>query len=115
VTWLCEYHGMRHYTPDERSRFVSDWRSSGMTRKAFSKQHGISSASLSLWRKRIDAATSPAKFHPLVVAQPERAQQELAEPVAEVIVGALTVRVYAGISESTLSALLKTLRPEVTC
>ena len=106
---------MRHYTPDERSRLVSDWRSSGMSCKAFSKQHGVSPASLSAWQKRLDGATPPVKFHPLVVAAPEGPQQKLAEPVAEVALGALTVRVYAGIADGTLSALLKMLRQEATC
>lgn len=106
---------MRHYTPDERLRLVSDWCSSGMSCKAFAKQHGVSPASLSLWKKRSEAAASPAKFHPLVVAAPARSPQAPTEPVAEVVLGALAVRIYAGITEGTLSALVKALRQEEAC
>lgn len=68
-----------------------------------------------MWHKRIEASASPVKFHPLIVAAPEPSSPKATDPVAEVTFGALTVRIYAGIADRTLSALLNTLRRDVAC
>lgn len=108
---------MRHYTPDERSRLISEWRISGKTRKAFAQEHGVSAASLATWKKRVDASAAPVKFHPLVVADahPRPPKPSVAAPVAEVSFGALTVRIYAGITDEILTSMLATLRQGATC
>jgi transposase-like protein len=107
---------MRHYTPDERSRFVAQWRSSGMSRKAFAQQHGISQGSLTTWQKRVAVDEAPASFQPLVVSDAHCPQQKPAatQPVAELSVGVFTLRIYPSIDSDMLSRILVNLRKEAT-
>jgi len=107
---------MRHYTPDERARILSEWRSSGMTRKAFAQQRGVSQGSLTVWLKQSSAKDPNSSFRPLVVSDTTEAKpMTSAHPVAEVSVGSLRVRIYAGITDKVLTLLLSALRKEATC
>jgi hypothetical protein len=85
---------MKRYTEAERKKFISQFQRSAMTAVAFCRAQGISTVSLSLWRKRYDrtastlsvAATSsawvPVALRPAAVATPQPAHYTLISPTA---------------------------------
>ena len=52
-------------TSEEWEQILSAFRSSNLTQQAFCKQNGISTVSLSKWRKRLQADSTPAGFIPV--------------------------------------------------
>ncbi|MFN0079859.1 MAG: IS66 family insertion sequence element accessory protein TnpA [Prosthecobacter sp.] len=49
---------MKRYTEAERKKFISQFQRSAMTAVAFCRAQGISTVSLSLWRKRYNRTDS---------------------------------------------------------
>lgn len=56
------------WTPDDAKRIFDEWRQSGDSLAAFARRHGISSARLYWWRKRLGAASMELRTLSLVPA-----------------------------------------------
>jgi hypothetical protein len=51
---------MKRYTEAERKQFISQFHLSGLSALAFCRLHGISTPTLSAWRRRFEGLSSPS-------------------------------------------------------
>ena len=108
---------MRHYSPEAKLRILSDWRGSGVSATAFSRQCGVSATSLYEWRKQQTAGDVSPAFRPVLVRDATEAEEptaggaeELTErPVAVLEHSGVRARVFAGIDARLLAALVAAL------
>ena len=70
---------------EEWEQILSDYRSSNLTQQAFCEQNGISTVSLSKWRKRLQA-DKPAGFIPVQLSSDAQSPTPLADSAASVSV-----------------------------
>lgn len=71
---------------DEWEQILSDFRSSNLTQQAFCKQNGISTVSLSKWRKRLPADNPSAGFIPVQLSPDANSPTHIPGGVANVSV-----------------------------
>ncbi len=106
-------------TRDERKerqwrRWLSQWRASGLSVRAFCTQHGLASASFYRWRHVLERrATEPPAFVPVQIVADTRPPQ--ANALELVLVDGRTVRVAPGFDEATLRRLLAVLQEGGSC
>lgn len=111
---------MKTYTSDERSEILAEWRSSGLSGKAFAVRRGVSAASLYEWRK-LQCQSQAAVFRPVIVRDTENASscssQSSSSPrvVAEIVRDGVVVRIHAGISSETLASIVPLALGGSTC
>ena len=109
---------MKNYTSQAKLRVLSDWRGSGVSATAFSRQCGVSATTLYEWRKQRAVADGPAAFRPVLVrddveveAPTARAAEQLAERrIAVLEHGGVRATVFADIDARLLTALVAGLR-----
>jgi transposase len=89
-------------------RWISQWRGSGLSVRAFCARHGLASASFYHWRRVLErrAADQPAFVPVQVVADAVPAPVSTLEVV---LTGGRTVRVAPGFDAATLRQLLAVL------
>lgn len=123
-----EHKVRRRRSQEEAARLVSEYEQSGLTRRAFCRQHGLSLATLDNYRKRSssvdaavpDAAPSSLKrpaitFVPLeLVEQPAVARQEVCTGATLFVelAGDRRIGVLSGFDARTLTRLIAVLEPE---
>jgi hypothetical protein len=95
-------------------RWISPWRASGLTVRAFCARHGLSTASFYNWRRVLErrAAEEPAFVPVQVVADATPAQASALEVV---LVDGRIVRVAPGFDAATLRRLLAALQGGGPC
>jgi transposase-like protein len=109
---------MKHYSSEAKLRILSDWRGSGVSAAAFSRQCGVSATTLYEWRKQQTTGDVPPAFRPVLVrdiaettpAAAERAEQRAERPVAVLENGGVRVTLFAGMDARLLSDLVAALR-----
>jgi hypothetical protein len=89
-------------------RWISEWRGSGLSVRAFCARHGLASASFYAWRRVLErrAAEEPAFVPVQIVADATPAQASALEVV---LLDGRTVRVAPGFDAATLRHLLAVL------
>jgi hypothetical protein len=95
-------------------RWISQWRASGLSVRAFCAQRGLATPSFYAWRRTLaHRANEQAAFVPVqVVADTPPAQ---ASPLELVLAKGRTVRVAPGFDAATLRQLLAALEGEQPC
>jgi hypothetical protein len=95
-------------------RWISEWRASGLSVRAFCARHGLATASFYHWRRVLErrAAEEPALVPVQVVVDAVPAQASALEAV---LPSGRTVRVPPGFDEATLQRLLAVLEGEGPC
>ena len=71
---------------EEWEQILSDYRSSNLTQKDFCKQNGISTVSLSKWRKRLQSDSTPAGFIPVQLSSGAHSPSPVPDGAASVSV-----------------------------
>jgi transposase-like protein len=96
---------------DQRMRMVEQFRRSGLTRAAFSKQYGVPLATLSWWLKKAKRALSlpvPVVFSEINLAAPEVSTSAWAMEV--VAASGLTIRCREPLAVHDLARLIRSTR-----
>jgi transposase-like protein len=110
---------------EEAARLVLEYEQSGLTRKAFCHQHGLSSATLDYYRKRIASAkaavpdgapsTQSITFVPLELTEQPAVVSQQAHQCATLFVelaGGRRIGVTSGFDAVTLTRLIAVLEQE---
>lgn len=101
-------HPRRRFTADERANFVALYRQSGLTQRAFARQHGIKLGTLQQWLSRLKTQRSSIRngFQELIVpltSSPWVAQIRLRQEI--------TIQLDAQATGQLITQLLGNLRP----
>jgi transposase len=95
-------------------RWISQWRASGLSVRAFCAQHGLADASFYRWRRVLERrATEPPAFVPVQIVADTRPPQ--ASALELVLADGRAVRVAPGFDAATLRRLLAVLEGERSC
>ena len=95
-------------------RWISQWRTSGLSVRAFCAQHGLADASFYRWRRVLERrATEHPAFVPVQIVADVRPQQSSALEL--VLADGRAVRVAPGFDEATLRRLLAVLQEGGAC
>jgi transposase-like protein len=89
----------------EKARFVSEYKSSGLSATAFSKKHDIPTSSLYLWLMK-ERQANPSIRMARVVRQPVKRPDAVARAGLVIESRALRVHVPVGVDRSTLETVL---------
>ncbi len=98
----------RHRSAVDRARWVSRWRSSGLSCERFARKHGLSESTLYRWSQSAsaDADASPARFTEVRVVGTASGSM----PIVEVEhPSGCVVRVRGAVDEAQLRAVLQVL------
>ena len=90
----------KRFTADEIKGHVESWGQSGLSRKAFSEQHGLKYYTFVAWCDKYGKAEKGAGFEQIQIGGGEKI-------FAEVITGNRTIRFYQGIPKEYFSLLLQ--------
>ena len=95
-------------------RWISDWRASGLSVRAFCERRGLAIPSFYAWRRTLEQrATAKAAFVPVqILADVAPAKASALELV---LAGGRIVRVAPGFDAATLRRLLAALEGERSC
>jgi len=113
----------RSWSAEQKERIVAESYESGETVSAVARRHGLTAQQLFGWRRAArrrsegDAGARGAAFAPVIVeaapaygeAPPAPGRPERS-PVIEIVIGAATVRVPAGVDAASLQAVLHAVR-----
>ena len=95
-------------------RWISQWRASGLSVRAFCAQHRLASASFYRWRRVLERrATEQPAFVPVQIVADTRSPQ--ASALELVLVDGRAVRVAPGFDAATLRRLLAVLQEGGAC
>jgi hypothetical protein len=95
-------------------RWLEDWRTSGLSVRAFCSRRGLSEPSFYGWRKVLDRrAASSAAFLPVDIVADDVATQ--VSGLELVLAGGRTVRVAPGFDAATLRQLVSVLEEVRPC
>jgi transposase len=100
----------RRWTLEEKARIVAESLDPAVSVSAVARRHGINPNQLFVWRKAFErehgAAGVAERRGGMRSSRPETAP----EPIIEVVVGAMTVRLPADLSSARLRRVLEVLR-----
>ena len=113
----------RRWTADQRAEIVAESFADGETVSAVARRHGLTPQQLFGWRRAArqqtegDAGENGAGFAPVIVEAPRSHADGPIAPAwpggsakIEIVIGAATVRVPAGIDAVTLATVLRAVR-----
>jgi transposase len=105
----------RRFSRDYKARVVEETLSEGAVISEVARRHGLTPQQLFAWRRSAqqpakDDASRPA-FAPVVVDDGAVCSDRA--PLIEIVIGAATVRVTAGINATTLAAVLRAVKAAV--
>ena len=97
-------------TAAQMARLVTRWRTSGESRAAFARRHGVSGWSFWYWCRKLSATAPAQTAAPMFV--PVRVTQEAAAPAIEIVwlSDGARVRVREGTSVEWVRAVVMALR-----
>ena len=105
----------RPWTAAQKARIVAESHAKGATVCEVARRHALAPQLLYAWRRNVARADKrkgrrKAMAFARVVVSPPSQHGTQATPAIEVIVGALTVRIPAGVDPSTLQIVLRATR-----
>lgn len=99
-------------TADQRRRHVEAWRRSGLSRTAYSRQHGLHPTTFSAWVRQASVEGAPVASEPAPVLVPVEVRREEETSIAGVVLwlpGGARLELPAAVSARWLAELLRCL------
>jgi transposase len=113
----------RAWAADEKARIIAESYAGGETVSAVARRHGLTPQQLFGWRREArqraesEAGEISRAFTPVIVEASRRhldapiaAARPSGSPMVEIVIGAATVRIPAGIDAVTLTTVLRAVR-----
>jgi transposase-like protein len=108
----------KHFSSEQRQTILRQWRESGLTGEQFAHEQGIAIGTLWRWNKTRQVTTPQATFRTVEVRPSAEAAATEAKgngPIAELVVGKLIARLFAGAKREDIAVLVTVLQEAASC